>query len=232
MQRGRPVLRGAQRLQRGPQLGERLGGDGRDLVERGGPVGRAALARTARGGGSPHVDGHQRVPDDVVQLVRERQPLGVETVLRRRLAGADGFIGERPLQCLAGPQRLPAQQRPEHQRHIRDEIDRAVSLAGEHHRDGDEQRHDGADKQRSGPAALKPDSEHQQHGDADRGPVRVRHGQARQQQRHLGGQDGERVAPAAHHRRAGQEGQDHDDRRQPGHLVQQQRVGEQRREGS
>jgi hypothetical protein len=38
------------------------------------------------------------VPDDVVQLVGQGQPLGVETVLRGRLAGADRFLDERPLE--------------------------------------------------------------------------------------------------------------------------------------
>ena len=51
-----------------------------------------------------------------MQLVRQRQPLGVETVLRRRLAGPGRFLDQRPLQRLAGAQRLPGDQRPEHQR--------------------------------------------------------------------------------------------------------------------
>ena len=50
------------------------------------------------------------------------------------------------------------------------------------------------------------------------------------QQWHLGGQHGERVAPAGHQRHGGQEGQSPHGRGQPGDLVQQERVGQQRRE--
>jgi len=116
------------------------------------PSVRAALARAARGGGGLHVDGHQRVPDDVVQLVRQRPAA-------RRRNGAvrpPRWRGPLPRRAPAagpgGPQRVPASSAPSTSDIYGDEIDRAVSLAGEHHRHGDEQRHDGADKQRSGPA--------------------------------------------------------------------------------
>lgn len=65
------------------QFGQCLGRGRGDLLQRGQPVTAAGFARPSGGGRGADVDRYQRVPNRVVQLVGQREPLGVETVLRR-----------------------------------------------------------------------------------------------------------------------------------------------------
>ncbi len=94
-----------------------------------------------RGGRGSHVDGHQCVPDDVVELVGQSEALLVEAVLRGRFAGVRSFLGERALERLAGAQCLAREQGAQHQRDVGNDVRGAGSLASDEHGSGDDQRH-------------------------------------------------------------------------------------------
>jgi len=178
----RSLLRGAQRLHGGPQLGERLGRGGRYLIQ-GRGLALAGLTLAARSGRSLDVDGHQRMPDDVVDFVGQREALLVEAMLRRGLALACRVLGQRAAELLPGAKCLAGEESAQHQRRVGDDVDWADSGAGDEHCGSHDRRHQRTHHQGPGPASLEPHREHQQHGDADRSPVRVEDGKARQQQR-------------------------------------------------
>src|ERR1035437_6879907 len=71
----------------------------------GGRSGTPSLS-SLRGGG-PHVDRHQSVPDDVVELMGVAQELLVEAMLHQSRAFAFLLLGKNPHQLLASPGRGP-----------------------------------------------------------------------------------------------------------------------------
>ncbi len=168
------------------------------------------------------------MPDDVVQLMGEAQPLLVKAMLQQSRTFAFGLLGDDSREFLAGPDRVPRRQRAQHQGHVRHRLGRLITArAGDQHARRHDWRHQGADDQRAEPVPVEPHRENEQHHNAGRGLVGMEHGQTHQQQRHDNGQHAERVATAHRQRHGGQQGETRRERRQLLHLMADDRIDEQ-----
>ena len=183
-------------------------------------------------GGCPHIDRHQGVPDDVVQLMGVAQALLIEAMPRQRRALAFLLLGQNPHELLAGPDGIPRRQRSQHQRHVGHRLERDIAArGGDQHPSGHGRRHQGPDDQRANPVTVQADSENHQHHHGGSGMVGMEGGQARQQQRYDGDEHAERVAAPQRERQGGHQGETRRERRQLLHLMGSNRIEEQRGEG-